>query len=69
MHTWEAKMTKAEERVSDRVVLHVSDGLRQVVDPADVYYLEAQNEDTLVRLRSEREQAPILIGSQFLVAA
>jgi len=34
-------MTKAPERVLDRVVLHLGDGLQQVVDPADVYYLEA----------------------------
>ena len=54
MDSWEARMTKAAERVSARVVLHVSDGLRQVVDPADVYYLEAQGEDTQVRLRSAR---------------
>lgn len=38
----------------DRVVLHLDDGLRQVVDPADVNFLEAQDEDTLIRLRSAR---------------
>ena len=47
-------MTKAFDRALDRVVLHVGDGLRQVVDPADVYYLEAQDEDTLVRMRSAK---------------
>ena len=47
-------MTKASERVLDRVVLHLGDGERRVVDPADVYYLEAQDDDTLVRLRSAR---------------
>ena len=47
-------MTKAAERVLDRVVLHVDDGMRQVVDPAHVYYLEARDEDTRVRLRSAR---------------
>jgi hypothetical protein len=35
-------------------VLHLDDGLRQVVDPADVYYLEARDEDTRVRVRSAR---------------
>ena len=54
MDSWEAKMTKAPERVLDRVVLHLGDGVRRVVDPADVYYLEAQDEDTRVRLRSAR---------------
>ncbi len=47
-------MTKAPERVLDRVMLHVGDGVRRVVDPDDVYYLEAQDEDTRVRLRSAR---------------
>ena len=45
-------MTKVFDRGLDRVVLHVSDGERRVVDPADVYFLEAQDEDTRVRLRS-----------------
>jgi len=47
-------MTKVPERVLDRVVLHLGDGERRVVDPADVYYLEAQDDDTRVRLRSAR---------------
>lgn len=47
-------MTKATERVLDRVVLHLGDGDRRVVDPADVYYLEAKGDDTRVRLRSAR---------------
>ena len=47
-------MTKVPAGALDRVVLHVSDGERRVVDPADVYFLEAQDEDTLVRLRSAR---------------
>ena len=47
-------MTKGSKRVLDRVVLHLGDGVRRVVDPADVYYLEAENEDTRVRFRSAR---------------
>ena len=47
-------MPKAPERMLDRVVLHLSDGMRRVVDPADVYYLEARDDDTRVRLRSAR---------------
>jgi len=54
MDSWEAKMTKAPERVLDRVVLHLGDGVRRVVDPADVYYLETRDDDTRVRLRSAR---------------
>ena len=41
----------------DRVLLHVRRGSRvvkRVVDPADVYFLEADGGDTLVRLRSAR---------------
>jgi len=47
-------MTKAPKRVLDRVVLHLGDGLRRVVDPDHVYYLEVQDGDTRVRLRSAR---------------
>jgi len=38
----------------DRVLLNASDGprlVRRAVDPADVYFLEADGGDTLVRLR------------------
>ena len=45
-------MTKGPERVLDRLVLHLGDGVRRVVDPADVYYLEVRGEDTQVRFRS-----------------
>lgn len=41
----------------DRVLLHVRRGSRVVkraVDPADVYFLEADGGDTLVRLRPPR---------------
>jgi DNA-binding LytR/AlgR family response regulator len=47
-------MTKMSVKDLDLFLLHLADGLRQVVDPADVYYLEAQGEDTRVRLRSAR---------------
>lgn len=45
-------MTKTPKRELGLVLLHLGDGLRQVVDPADVFYLEARDEDTVVRLRS-----------------
>jgi DNA-binding LytR/AlgR family response regulator len=38
----------------DRLILHTADGRRRVIDPADAYYLEAGEGDTLVRLRSSR---------------
>ena len=38
----------------DRVLLHLVDGQRTPVDPADVYFLEAVGSETLVRGRSRR---------------
>ena len=38
----------------DRVLLNLADGLRRVVDPDEVYYLEAEGGETLVRLRSAK---------------
>jgi DNA-binding LytR/AlgR family response regulator len=38
----------------DRILLNLTDGHRRVVDPAEVYYLEAEGGETLVRLRSAR---------------
>ena len=37
-----------------RIVLHLADRRRRLVDPEDVYYLEADGDDTLVRLRGAR---------------
>ena len=34
-----------------RVLLHLDDGLREAVDIEDIYYIEAREGDTLVRLR------------------
>lgn len=39
----------------DRVVLHLRDGVRRVVDPSDVFVLDASGGDTRVRLRSKAE--------------
>ncbi|MFQ5791346.1 MAG: LytTR family transcriptional regulator DNA-binding domain-containing protein [Acidobacteriota bacterium] len=38
----------------DRILLHLSDFRRVPVDPADVYYLDAAGDETLVRTRSSR---------------
>ena len=38
----------------DRILLNLADGLRRVVDPEDVYYLEAEGGETRVRLRSAK---------------
>ena len=68
-------MTKVFDRGLDRVVLHVGDGERRVVDPGDVYFLEAQDEDTRVRFRSAhslvdmrplRELVPLFVPHGFL---
>jgi DNA-binding LytR/AlgR family response regulator len=37
-----------------RVLLHLTDHRRRVVDTGDVYYLEAQGDETDVRLRAAR---------------
>jgi DNA-binding LytR/AlgR family response regulator len=39
---------------NDRLLLHLDRGRRRVVDPHDVYFLEAVGQTTLVRLRSSR---------------
>ena len=37
-----------------RLVIHIEEGLREVIDLDDVYYLEADEHDTLVRLAGKR---------------
>ncbi len=37
-----------------RVLLHVEDGPREAIDVGDVFYIEAREGDTLVRLRRSR---------------
>jgi DNA-binding LytR/AlgR family response regulator len=43
-----------KESFMNKVLLHVSDGLRRAVDPASVYYLEAVRGDTVLRRRGAR---------------
>ena len=38
-----------------RVAIHLDKSVWDVVDPEDVYYLEAEEDNTLVRLRGKRE--------------
>lgn len=56
MNTSMTKVTKVPNQKLNRVLLHLGDGLREVVDPADVHYLEAQGEDTRVRLIRRRKE-------------
>lgn len=37
-----------------KILLHLSGTRRRVVDPADIFWVEAEGHDTLVRLRSSR---------------
>ena len=37
--------------IDDRVLLHLADGRRLPVDPAEIYLLDAESGDTLVRTR------------------
>jgi DNA-binding LytR/AlgR family response regulator len=41
---------------SERLLLHLARDRRRVVDPRDIYFLEATRETTLVRLRSARRR-------------
>ncbi|MFC2172357.1 LytTR family DNA-binding domain-containing protein [Acidobacteriota bacterium] len=40
--------------IHDRVVIHTGTGEREVIDPSDVYFLEAAEGRTLIRFRSSR---------------
>jgi DNA-binding LytR/AlgR family response regulator len=40
--------------IDDRVWLHVGESRRRVIDPADVFWLEADGDDTWVRFRGAR---------------
>jgi len=45
----------------ERVLLHLDERTRRAIDPADVYFLEADGSDTQLRLRASRRlrDAPI----------
>jgi DNA-binding LytR/AlgR family response regulator len=38
----------------EKVLVHIGDSVRKPIDPADVYYLEAVGDVTLIRIRSAR---------------
>ena len=38
----------------ERVLLHLDERTRRAIDPAEVYFLEADGSDTLLRLRASR---------------
>jgi len=40
--------------LEDRILLHLQDGRRIPVDPQDIYFLEAEGGETLVRTRHAR---------------
>ncbi len=45
-----------------RIALHLEDGKRRLLDPADIYWLEADDDDTWIRLRSSqrlRDRRPL----------
>jgi DNA-binding LytR/AlgR family response regulator len=37
-----------------RLLLHLGPGLRQAIDPGDIYFVEAEGDDTRVRTRAAR---------------
>ena len=38
----------------DKVLVHIGESVRKPIDPAEVYYLEAVGDETLIRTRSRR---------------
>jgi len=42
-----------------RLVIHIDEGLREVISLTDVYYLEADEHDTLIRLAGKRRRRDI----------
>ena len=42
------------DTTASRLLLHLGPGLRQAIDPEEVYFVEAQGDDTLVRTRAAR---------------
>ena len=42
-----------------RLAIHLEEGLREVVDLDDVYYIEATEDDTLIRLAGKRRRRDI----------
>ena len=44
---------------SDRILIHLGDGLREVVDPNDVFYIEARGDETCVHLPGTRSQLDV----------
>jgi len=60
-----------------RLLLHLGPGLRQAIEPGDIYFVEAAGDDTRVRTRAARalrdvrpmgEIARVLLGQGFLRA-
>ena len=52
----------------DRVLIHVSESRRLVIDPASIYYLEADAHDTIVRRRGARPLRDVRQLGQMLSA-
>jgi DNA-binding LytR/AlgR family response regulator len=59
----------------DRLLLHLAPGLRQAIDPDDIFFVEATGDDTRVRTRAARafrdvrpigEIEPLLLRHGFL---
>jgi len=44
---------------TDRILLHLSDGLKEAVDPDDVYYIDATEGDTIVRFRAAKAKKDV----------
>lgn len=52
--------------VNDRILLHLGDGLRRVVEPGDVFFLEFLSKETRARLRSARALVDVRTAPEVL---
>ena len=49
--------------IEDRILLHLQDGRRIPVDPQEIYLLEAESGETLVRARHAQQFASRIAGA------
>jgi len=51
--------------LEDRILLHLKDGRRIPIDPQEIYLLEAEGGETLVRTRRAQQFALRIAGARF----
>lgn len=51
--------TSKRDNAPRRLLLHIDDGLKEAIDPDDVYYVDASGDDTIVRLRGAKAKKDV----------